>query len=83
MNILTTTQVRKNIKTIVDRVKYSGEVVGIGRRNSIDVLLVRMPGAQNKEFNEITNINAGSQSFDFLGNEPETYSVSDIKKRYA
>lgn len=33
----------------------------------------------NKHVNEITNINALSKSFDFLSDEPELYSVSDLK----
>jgi hypothetical protein len=30
--------------------------------------------------NEITNINSYSQSFDFLKDEPELYSIDDLKK---
>lgn len=30
----------------------------------------------------ITNVNISSKSFDFLADEPELYSVSDLKKRY-
>ena len=36
----------------------------------------------DKNMNEITNISANSKSFDFLANEPELYSVSDLKKKY-
>ncbi len=36
----------------------------------------------NTEVNEITNINAHSESFDFLADEPELYSVSDLKVKY-
>lgn len=36
----------------------------------------------NKNVNEITNINAYSKSFDFLADEPELYSVSDLKEKY-
>jgi hypothetical protein len=68
---------------MLDRVKYYGEVFGIGRRNSIDALLIKFPTAYNKDLNEITNINANSGSFDFLDKEPEIYSLSDLKKRYA
>ncbi len=34
----------------------------------------------DESFNEITNINAYSKSFDFLADEPEVYSASDLKK---
>jgi SAM-dependent methyltransferase len=34
-----------------------------------------------RKSNEITNINANSESFDFLAEEPEIYSVKDIKRK--
>lgn len=82
MKIITTTVARRNIKTLIDRVKYEGEVFAIGRRDSIDALVMQFPAEFNKEVNEITNINTYSRSFDFLLKEPEIYSVSDLKKKY-
>ena len=82
MKILTTTQARKHIKNIVDRVKYRGEVFAIGRRNSIDALVINFPDAYNGDVDEITNINALSRSFDFLREEPELYSRVDVIKKY-
>lgn len=67
---------------MINRVKYYGEVFGIGRRNSVDAILIKFPNAQNDEMNEITNINANSSSFDFLKEEPDIYSLSDLKKKY-
>ena len=83
MKIITTTAVRKNISQMLDRVKYFGEVFGIGRRNSVDAILIKFPRAQNKELDDITNLNANSESFDFLADEPEIYSLDDLKKKYA
>ena len=83
MKIITTTVARKNIGKIINRVKYFGDVFGIGRRNSIDALLIRFPSAYNEDLNEITNINANSGSFDFLAEEPDIYALSDLRKRYA
>ena len=82
MKIITTTKVRKNIGNIINRVKYFGDVFAIGRRESIDALLIQFPQAYNADLNNITNINANSKSFDFLTKEPELYSVSDLKKKY-
>lgn len=82
MKIVTTTTARKNIAKIINRVKYTGEVFGIGRRNSVDALLIKFPSAYNDDLDEITNINANSGSFDFLAKEPELYSVADLKKKY-
>lgn len=82
MQIVTTTNARKNIRHIVDQVKIHGEIFGIGRRNSVDVLIIQFPHIYNKDVNEITNINALSRSFDFLHDEPDIYSKSDLKKKY-
>ena len=82
MKIVTTTNARKNISQIIDRVKIHGEVLGVGRRNSIDALIIQFPSQYNKDFNEVSNINALSRSFDFLNDEPELYSVADLKKKY-
>lgn len=82
MKIMTTTNVRKHLSHVVDRVKVGGEVIAIGRRNAIEALLIQFPAAYNKNVNDITNVNAASRSFDFLKDEPELYSVSDLKKKY-
>lgn len=83
MQIMTTTDARKHIKTIIDSVRYRGEVIGIGRRQSIDVLVINFPDVYNKNLDDITNINAYSKSFDFLTDEPEIYSLADVKNSYA
>jgi len=43
---------------------------------------MKYPENFNKELSEITNINANSASFDFLKDEPDIYSVDDLKKSY-
>ena len=82
MRIITTTKARKNIGSIINRVKYFGDVFAIGRRDSIDALLIQFPQSYNDGLNDITNINANSKSFDFLAKETEIYSISDLKKKY-
>jgi len=82
MKVITTTKARKEIGAIINRVKYHGDVFAIGRRNSIDALLIRFPQMYNEEMNDVTNVNAHSMSFDFLEKEPEMYGVSDLKKTY-
>ena len=82
MKLITTTRARKNISAIIDRVKHHGEVYAIGRRDSIDALLIQFPQAYNDEMNDVTNVNANSKSFDFLAKEPNLYTASDLKKRY-
>lgn len=83
MEIVTTTKARKHIKSIIDRVKYRGEVFCIRRRDSIDAIVLKFPEMYNAAVNDITNVNAYSKSFDFLRDEPDLYSLSDLKKRYA
>lgn len=79
---ISTTKVRANISEIIERVKTRGEVFVFGRRNNPEAVLVKFPDVYNSNFSDITNINAYSGSFDFLKNEPDLYSFSDIKKKY-
>jgi len=82
MKTVTTTNARKNMKHIVDRVRHHGEVFGIGRRNAIEALIIQFPDTYNTELSDITNINAHSRSFDFLKDEPNIYSINDLKRKY-
>jgi hypothetical protein len=79
---MTTTKVRKNIADFVEQIKRDNSVIGIGRRNKIEVVVMKYPENTNSKLTEITNINANSSAFDFLKNEPDLYSVKDLKKRY-
>ncbi len=83
MKTISITDTRKNIKVLIDRVKYRGESFAIGRRNSIDAVVISFPANYNKDLNDITNINTSSRSFNFLKDEPDIYNASDLKKTYA
>ncbi len=82
IKVLSTTEARKGISDIVDDIRYSNQVYGIGRRKKIEALLIKFPEYLNEDLSEITNVNANSNSFDFLNNEPELYSINDLKKKY-
>lgn len=82
MKVVTTTTARKHIRNLVDQVRQNGEVFGIGRRNQIEVLMIKFPTTYNSKLDDITNINTYSASFDFLADEPELYSMDDLKKSY-
>lgn len=84
MNIktLSTTEVRERISDIIDIVSVSRKPIVVGRRNVPEVVLIPFPDFWNGKLTDITNINAYSKSFDFLANEPEVYSVKDIKRKY-
>ena len=85
MNIktLSTTEARARMADLVNIVSTSNKSIVIGRRNTPQVVLIPFPAFWNGKLSEITNINAYSKSFNFLQNEPEIYSVDDIKKKYA
>lgn len=76
-----TTEARKNFSEIVNQVKYKKQVVALGRNNRIEAFIV--PNAEYSEDVNISAINAHSPSFSFLENEPDLYSLADLKKRYA
>lgn len=82
MKTITTTEARKKIADLINHVRETGEAFAIGRRNRPEVLVIKFPTAYNESFNEITNINAQSESFSFLADEPDLYSVNDLKRRY-
>lgn len=73
---------RKNISEVINHVKYRGQVFGVGRRNNVEVIIMKYPKYFNAELNDVTNINAHSQSFDFLKDEPDIYTIDDLKKKY-
>jgi hypothetical protein len=79
MKMISTTNARKQLSQIVDSVKEHGSVFAIGRRNRPEVLLIKFPTSYNAAVDDITNINAYSESFDFLEAEPDLYTLADIK----
>ncbi len=83
MNIktLSTTEARERISDLVDIVSTSRKSIVIGRRNVPEVVLIPFPSFWNGRLSEITNINAYSKSFNFLADEPEVYSLKDIKRK--
>jgi hypothetical protein len=82
MKTITTTNARKQIANIINVVKETGDVFAIGRRNQPEVLIIKFPTEYNKAVDDITNINTYSESFSFLDNELDLYSVADLKKKY-
>ena len=73
-----TTEARKNLGEIVNKVKYQKIIISIGRFNEEEVLVVPKP--QLNEKLPISEINATSPSFEFLAEEPDIYSLKDLKK---
>ena len=62
--------------------QYKGGIIAIGRQHKKEALLIPFPENLNDDLSDITNFNANSASFDFLKDEPDLYSISDLKKSY-
>ncbi len=82
MKTLTTTVARKNLAELIDTIKSTNEIFAIGRRNKPEVIVMKFPETYNPAFDEITNLNAMSGSFDFLADEPDLYTLADAKEVY-
>lgn len=80
MDVISITDGRKKLGELINLVKYQHRVIALGRHGKAEVLLVSVPD-QAKDI-PMTAINAASPSFAFLADEPELYSVQDLKKRY-
>jgi antitoxin (DNA-binding transcriptional repressor) of toxin-antitoxin stability system len=83
MKVISTTEARKHISDMLDAVAADGANFVIGRHDAPEVVLVKFPSAYRSDLSDITNVNSYSNSFDFLKNEPDIYSVHDVKKKYA
>ena len=80
MKHYTTTEARKHLSELVNQVRYQKIIISIGRRDEEEVLMV--PKLTLDESLPITEMNAQSSSFEFLEEEPDLYSLKDLKKRY-
>lgn len=80
MRIVSITDGRKQLGELVDLVKYQHRVIALGKNGKADVLMVSLPELESNV--PITKINAASPSFRFLEDEPDLYSVADLKVKY-
>lgn len=81
MKIVATTEARKHLSELINQVRYTNKPVAIGRHNKGEVLLIKFT-QENPLVDDITNFNQYAGSFDFLQDEPDLYSVNDLKKKY-
>lgn len=82
MKVISTTHARKHLAALVNGVHHSHRPVAIGRRRRAEALLIDFPEFANDELDEVTNMNQYGGGFDFLAQEPELYTRTDLKKRY-
>ncbi len=74
-----TTQARAKFSELINQVKYQKIIIAIGRNKKAEVLITPIP--ENYDI-PITEINTQSSSFDFLADEPDLYTMNDLKKQY-
>lgn len=80
MQHVSTSKARTLLSKWINMLKEHDGAFVIGRRDMPEAVLIKFPHEYRKEVSDITNVNAYSSSFDFLENEPELYTLSDIKK---
>ncbi|HMO78369.1 MAG TPA: type II toxin-antitoxin system Phd/YefM family antitoxin [Candidatus Paceibacterota bacterium] len=83
MKIISTTEARKKISGMLDAVSADGANFVLGRHDAPLAVLIKFPTHFRSDVSDITNVNSYSNSFDFLNDEPDTYTRDDIKKKYA
>lgn len=82
MKTIATTEARKNLSELINKVRYTNTPVAIGRHNKGEVLLIKFPQKVNPLLDEMTNFNQYAGSFDWLEEEPDLYSARDLTKQY-
>ena len=80
MHVVTVTEGRKQLGELINLVKYQHRVIALGKNGQADALLVALPPIETDT--PITEINAASGGFQFLADEPDLYTVADLKVRY-
>ena len=82
MQIISTTKARQKLADLITIVRFSNKPVVIGRHKKAEALLIKFPEHVNLKLDEVTNMNQYGGAFDFLEDEPDIYSVDDLKKPY-
>ena len=82
MRLYTTNEAQENLSKIINFVNFKNEVVGIGQKNKIKVILIKYSAKIKPYLTQTTHLNDHSEGFTFLHKEPDIYSVADLKKNY-
>lgn len=76
MHVYSITEARKQLGELVNRVKYQHAVIAVGQHGDPDVLLIPNDTAGEPP---LTAMAAASGSLAFLAEEPDLYSLKDIR----
>lgn len=82
MKIFSITEGRRKLGELVNTVKFQRVTIALGNHGKPEALLIANVAPDDAPLS-MAAINAASSSFAFLEEEPELYSVADLKKRYA
>lgn len=82
MKTISTTNVRKNISSVMDMITKENEVVVIKNHERPEVIMIKYPRYYNSKYSDVVNFNINSSSFDFLEDEPDIYTLDDLKNVY-
>ncbi len=78
MQVYSISEARTMLGELVNQVRYQKKTIALGHAGRAEVLIVAFAADEAP----VTDINAASESFSFLEDEPNLYSVNDLKKRY-
>ena len=82
MQIIATHEAKRQFGQLIRRVHRTRRPIGIGPRRQPEALLIEFPGAANATLDAMTNMNAYGGGFDFLTDEPDTYTRANLRKQY-
>jgi hypothetical protein len=79
MNTISTTEMRKNISSIIQMVKETRKPIGVGRRDALEVIIYPAKAVmENRQDWFSSSVYTGV--FDFWLDEDDTYTIKDLKK---
>lgn len=82
MKVFSITEGRKKLGELVNIVKFQRRTIALGNHGKAEALLIANTLPEDVPLS-MAAVNAASESFAFLEDEPDLYSVADLKERYA
>lgn len=79
MKVYSISEGRKILGELVNQVKYLKKPIALGKHGKADVLLISLTDEDTIPIGEMAS---ASESFAFLEQEPDLYSLNDLTKRY-
>ena len=79
MRIISVTDGRKQLGELISQVEYQKRLIALEKNGKAEALLVA-----SSDFPQdvtVSDMNAASPSFTFLDDEPDLYSIADVKER--